>query len=434
MEHQRVQLLEGVFLNVLQTDRFKSNYLCLNFITPLSEETASEKNLLISVLRRGCRKYPEQTLLCRRLEELYASEIAYNSFKHANLHLISFSADILDNRYAMDGMDIFAETVALLHDAIFDPLIRDGTFLPSYVESEKKNQIDQINSLINNKGRYAQKRCLELMCKGELAAIDAGGTVENTKKITPKRLFEIYGDVLNSARIEIFFVGSMPLAEVKEKLLPITAKLAPRDFCPPSFEIKHSVEKQREIVEHAQSVQGKLLLGFRTPIIGGNEDCVTLRLFNELFGAAPTSKLFMNVRERLHLCYTCRSYFTAPYGLLFASAGIDNQNYSFARNEILSQLDAVKRGDFTDEEMAFAVRSIENSYRGIYDNPRAVEAWFMTRVLEGSIETPEERLLRLKALTRDDVVRVSNSLSLDTVYFLHADGQSEHAEGESDDE
>ncbi|MBQ7377040.1 MAG: insulinase family protein [Clostridia bacterium] len=434
MEHQRIQLLEGVFLNVVQTDRFKSNYLCLNFITPLSEQTASEKSLLINVMRRGCRKYPEQTLLCRRLEELYASEIAYNSYKHGNLHLIGFSADILDNRYAMDGMDIFSDTVGLLYDTILDPLICDGAFLPSYVESEKKNQIDQINSLINHKGRYAQKRCIDQMCKGELAAIDAGGTVENTKRITPARLFEVYEDIIKNARVEIFFVGSMPLAEVRDKLLPITSKLSPRVFCASDIEMAHTAEKVHEVVEHAQAVQGKLVLGFRTPIRGGSPDSVALRLFNELFGAAPTSKLFMNVRERLHLCYMCRSFFNAPHGLLFASAGIDNQNYSLARDEILSQLEAVQKGDFTDEELAFAVRSIENSYRGIYDNPRAVEAWFMTRMLEGNVETPEQRLLRLKVLTRDDVIRISNTLSLDTVYFLHGDVQSALAEGESDDE
>lgn len=425
MEHKRIPLKDGIYLNIIETDRFKTDYLSVSFVSPLARETASEKSLLTGVLRRGCRKYPEHTGICRRLEELYASEISYHSFKYKNTHVLSFSADILKSRYVMDDTDVFGGTVSLLRDILFDPFLEDGVFSKAYVESEKRNQIDQIASVINNKGRYATKRCIEQMCRGEFASIESGGTIENTKKITPARLYEVYCDIVENSRIEIFFIGDASEDKLLEVLCPMLEGLEKRSPVFEAYETKLSASHVQTVEESASATQGRLVLGFRAGISRDLKEGATLALFNELYGASATSKLFMNVRERLHLCYSCRSFIDIGYGLMFVTAGIDNKNFEIAKKEILDQLASVAAGDVTDDEYESAIRSVENASRAIYDNPSAVEAWFLGRVLDGIRLTPEERFAQICSVTPDEVQKIAGGITLDTVYFLRGDGPSE---------
>ena len=159
-------------------------------------------------------------------------------------------------------------------------------------------------------------------------------------------------------------------------------------------------------------------MGFRSGTVLRDGDYPKMALMSELYGGAPSSKLFMNVREKMSLCYYCVSMPEAVKGIMFVRAGIENENFETARDAILEQLELVKKGEFTDEELSSAKLSLINAYREISDNPQSLQNWYIGRALSGITQSPDETIEVVKNITKEEIVATANKVVLDTVYFL----------------
>ena len=78
--------------------------------------------------------------------------------------------------------------VEFLDEVVNHPLVIDGGFKEEYVEIEKQNLKHRIESIINDKGRYAIERAREEMFKGERYGISDLGYLEDIDKITSKEI------------------------------------------------------------------------------------------------------------------------------------------------------------------------------------------------------------------------------------------------------
>jgi len=424
----KLRISDGVNLSVIETDKFKTNYISVNFLVKLDKATAAYNALLPKVLKRGTVNYPDMAAINRQLEYLYATNLSTRLYKRGETQIFGFGAYVLDNSFALGGEDILGGVLDMFGEIIFSPLVKDGAFDAEYVESEKRNLIDDINAQINNKTSYAVRRCQEEMCRDEVFGISELGTVEDIKAITAQSLYEHYLKVLNTAEIEVYFVGRKP-ADLDERLKKMFAQVSHIAGTPLSTEVIRTAAEVRDITEEEQVKQGKLSLGFRTGKVLSDGDYHKFSLFCELYGGSPTSKLFMNVREKLSLCYYCRTIPEAQKGIMIVASGIENEKRDTAQAEILAQLENVKNGDITDEELDSAKRSIINGYREIYDTPSALESWYMGRALAGIGGTPEEAAELIKNTTKEEIMEVAKGMTLDTVYFMRGtlDG------GEEDD-
>jgi predicted Zn-dependent peptidase len=172
------------------------------------------------------------------------------------------------------------------------------------------------------------------------------------------------------------------------------------------------------LTEQMEVTQAKLCMGFATPITNRHEDFAAMQIFNTVFGAGMTSKLFMNVREKLSLCYSIGSAYYGSKGIVTVSAGIDADREENARNEILRQLDACRSGDITDEEMAAAREAVLSALRATHDSPGAIESYYSTAALSGTGMTPEVYAQAIRAVTREQVAAAARSLRLHTTYIL----------------
>ena len=150
------QIGNNVTINLLKTDKFKSNFISVNYIRPLSAEKAAMNALIPRVLKRGCEQYRDNAALAKRLEELYASDIFCKTTKSGDYQILSFSADMLDNSYSIDGTDIASNVASLLMQLITTPATENGIFSDKYVDDEKQMLIHSIKAQINNKNRYAR--------------------------------------------------------------------------------------------------------------------------------------------------------------------------------------------------------------------------------------------------------------------------------------
>ena len=415
---KRIALSTGVHLNFVENDRYKTNFITFNFVTPLNRVTASYNTVLSRVLTRGCEKYPSQLMLNRALDELYDAALSSDSLKVGEWHTLSVALALLDNAFTFDGQDLSGEGLSLLEEVIFHPYLPDGAFSEEYVKGEKKQALLEIASLVNNKARYAKGRMIEHMCKLEPYSTCAIGNRAEIGKITSASLAEYYESLLKTAQIEIFFVGRFDCEKVRVQVEKMFAGRA-RDFrLLPALSIRTKARTVKEITETMDITQANLVMGFRTACTIYDPQWRAMSLYNSVLGGSLTSKLFCVLREKMSLCYSISSTPDALKGIMSIYAGIAPENREVAIREALNQMDEIKKGNITPDELENARGALLHSLRGLQDNPAVLADWYLPRILTGNFQTPDEIIGELKALTVEDVVKVSENITLDTVYTL----------------
>lgn len=432
MTPYRKEILPGIFYNHIKTDRFKSGYFSVNFLLPLAAESASYYAILPRILCRGSASHPTQQLISRRLEELYGADISTTNTKRGELQCIAFTLDVLDNDYLPEGekTDVLSETTDLLREILFAPAMTEkGEFLAEYVESERRNSIDAVRSLINSKSKYAITRAYAHMCENEAAGVSVDGRIEDYEALTQEKLLAYYRKMLTEAHIEIYYVGGQETAPTELLALRLfsSAERRPANLC--AAEVIRTPSSARDVEESLNAAQGILVVGFRTGTVIADRDYNAFLLFHRIFSGSPAAKLFMNVRERLSLCYFCYASLDGLKGTMLVVAGIKNENKDIAQKEILAQLDEVINGNITDDELLCAKQSLYNTYRAIYDSPTSVESWHLTRACAGVSDTLENAHAAVECLTKEDVMAVAKKIKADTVYFLRGTScETEEAE------
>ena len=422
MEMTRTKLGEGVYLTYLPGGKFKTGLLSAQFVTPLERDTASAGALLPAVLRRGTVSCPDMGSLSARLDALYGARIDYTVRKKGENQCVGFVASLIDDSFAPGGERLLEPVAELLGELICAPITERGRFVPAYFESEKQNLLDAIRSLINDKRDYADSRLLREMCAGEAYGVPRLGTEETAEHLQPKRLYAWYQELISTARLELFYSGSAPQRRVEQALLAALSSL-PRDQVREiALYQPHPARAEVLRVEEALDVtQGKLGMGFAC----GSDDYAAMMLGNTLFGGSSNSKLFLNVREKLSLCYFASSVYHRQKGIITVSSGIEFENYQKAYDEIMLQLRAVQQGELEPWEMDSARSVLRNAYVSMGDSQGKLENFYLGQAATGQDETPEILAEQVGAVTVDRVVEAMERVTLDTVYFLKGKGDAQ---------
>ena len=348
----RKEIAAGVFFNAITETKFKSNLISLRFIAPLDEKTAAKNALLFPVLLRGSKNFPDIGSIRREEESVYDTDISDGVYKRGDTQILEMRMSLLDNRFSIDGMDITERAVRLLFDILFSPLTEDGVFLEEYVESEKQMLIDDIRAQINDKRRYAMQRLSEEMFSDDVFGISELGTLGSVEAITAKALTEQYRELFSRARIEIFAVGSFDFAALREAFRArFAASKRSYLYQTETRPMQSARASVKRVCERQNIAQGKLAMGFCTGVTVRDADYTAMQLLNIIYGAGVTSKLFLNVRERLSLCYYCGSSENGQKGFMTVHSGIEFKNEQKAADEILAQLNEIKKGNISENEL-----------------------------------------------------------------------------------
>lgn len=417
----RRELFPGVWLRAVHTNKFKSSYLSVTLLAPLTRETAGANALIPEVLRRGTANHPDMESLSAALDELYGGAIEPVVRKKGETQCVGFVASFLDDAYALKGENILEPAADLLGELLLKPYTENGVFSPAYTAGEQGNLIDRIRAQINDKRTYANQRLVQEMCKYETYGVDKLGDEETVAALTPETLWERYQELLRTAQVEVYYCGSADPDRAAEALREALSALpVNKNRLDPACDVRVSAGPEPVTVEEAMDVsQGKLAMGFRT---GGatcwDEDYPALYLAVAVFGGTTLSKLFMNVREKLSLCYYASATLEKMKGLVLVSSGIEFDKYQTAKDEILAQLEAVKRGEIEDWELEGSRRTLIGACLSTLDDQGRQEEYWLGHSAAGLEEAPEEFAARLETVTREQVSAAAQKLELDTVYFL----------------
>ena len=414
----RIELCPGVWLNMICSERFKTGCVSINILRPLAEETAALHALLPSVLLRGCKTYPNMQMISHRLDELYGASVGTLVRKRGEVHSFGLYADFLEDCY-VENEPVFAQMMQLLRQLVFEPCLEDGGFLSEYVTGEKQNLSNTIASRINDKRAYAITRLLKDMCDVEAYRVTRLGEAEVLQGVDGKQLYDFWQQILASSPIELFYLGQQSEESVVAQMKAFADLLPKRGaLIGIGTEIMLPERPVRFVEEALDVTQGKLAIGFRTPITVLDQRMPALLLLNSVYGAGMTSKLFMKIREEQSLCYYASSSLDKHKGIMVVSSGIDFDKYEVARDGILHQLELCKQGDITEEELELARNYLISALRTTKDSPGQMDDFVLGQVVGGTMELVDDLIARLKAVTLQQVVEAAQTLRTDTIYFL----------------
>lgn len=421
METVRTELIPGVWLTALRSDKFKTGCLSINLLTQLKRETAAFNAVLPFVLRRGTRFHPDMQTIAAELDSLYGTGVEPIVRKIGEIQCIGFYASFPDHKYLPAGSEVFEKTANLSCEMLLAPNTRGGLFLPAYVESEKEKLLELIRSRVNEKRSYAHFRLLEQMCCYEDYAVSRFGTEDTAESIYYQKLTKYYHSLISASPVEIFYCGSMEASKVANILSDALSGMTRGEI---NYDIGTDIrmnaveDKVRSFVDEMSVTQGKLVMGFRLGECMEEPDLAAIYVFNAVYGSGVTSKLFMNVREKLSLCYYASSLVDTHKGIMLVSSGVDFDKVEEAKSEILAQLEAVKSGDISDEELEAARRSVASDLCACLDSQGELEGFYLANTIDGLEFSPDELAALVCDVSREDVIKIASSVVLDAEYFL----------------
>ncbi len=419
---ESIALMPGVTLHWAPVERFKQSAVSIQFVRPMNRQEASLNALLPSVLLRGSQEHPDLRSITLRLDDLYGAAVSAMVRRIGDCQTTGLYCGFMEDRFALAGDRILEPMMDFLGELLRRPLLEGGVFREEYVESEKKNIISAIEAQRNDKRIYAAGQLLKIMCREDSFGVPRLGEKEDMAAVTPGMLYAHYEKVLRESPVEVFYVGSAPMEQVAALVKKMFAGLV-RSVMPMPPQTPFHDTQGAEKTEIMDVAQAKLNMGFVTPITNRQEEFTAMQVMNTVFGAGMTSKLFMNVREKLSLCYSIGSGYYGSKGILTVSAGIDADKEEVTRREIMAQLDACCRGEITPGELTSAKEAMLSSLRTLHDSPGAIEGFYATAAISGFPMTVEEYGRRVEAVTVEQVAETAKSLRLHTVYFLKGGSQ-----------
>lgn len=410
----RRKIADGVYFSSITDKRYKKNLISVAFSTQLSEDTATE-NVIVPVLLTKCNsKLPTYKAFNNKMSRLYASGIGGTAGRQYDLQTISFGAYYLDDIYALSGEKMTGIMTDILIDCLTSPVTENGVFSEKFVELEKKTVIDNIETAINDKRSYAIERAMKTICKGEPVSVCSYGTVEKAKLITPDSAYKAYRRMLETMPCEIICTGCSDFEGVAEKFAAAFEKVGRHDIENTTIALSPVKTQTEEVTERLTVNQSKLVLGFKSH----SDDDAALVLLQKIFGGTTSSKLFRNVREKMSLCYYCSAARNDLKGIMLVNSGVENENIEKTKEAVIDQLEEIKNGNFTNEDINFAEMAIKNDFKSVADSAGNVSNWYFDCIRKNDIVTPEEKLGRYLGVSKERIIAAAKSMVLDSVYVL----------------
>ena len=422
MNYLTEKLKDGITIHQIKTKNFKTNLYAVFLATPLKRENVTKNALLTAVLRRGTQNIPSQNEISKQLEEMYGASFDCGVEKTGDNHIMKFYLESLGEEFLPEKEELTQKCFNILLDIIFNPLIENNGFKAEYLEGEKQNLKQIIESKIDNKAKYALDRAREEMFKGQPYGLYKYGYVEDLDKITPQNLYEYYKQLIKECKIDIFYSGMLGKHKIEdllaknEQLQKIAAR-EPKYIVNNEKTEKIEVTEERKVEEHMDVGQGKLVIGLTVNATEKDTRFAT-SVYNAILGGGANSKLFQNVREKESLAYTANSNYVRQKDTIFIRCGIEIANYDKAYNTIKKQLEDMKKGNFSEEDIENAKKLIIESVQSIPSEQDTEITYYYGQELADTFTTIEEYIQKIQNIDKNQIMNIANKTVINTIYFL----------------
>lgn len=421
MNCKETEIKKGIKMHCIKTDKFKTNLIAVFLTTKLNRENVTKNALVSTVLRRGSKNMQTQEDISKQMEEMYGASFDCGLDKTGDNQIFKFYIEVLnDNFLPRTNEDLLESAVKNMLEIVFDPYTENESFKEEYVEQEKNNIQKIIEGKIDNKARYALDRCIEEMYKNQPFGLYKFGYIEDLKDLNGKNLYEYYKKLIDECKIDIFVSGNID-DEIEKKISENEniQKLVSREanYVQPMIANKEIKDKENIVTESMEVTQGKLVLGLDVDIDKEDLKYDTL-IYNSLLGGTATSKMFQNVREKAHLAYVASSSYLRNKNNIFINCGIDIPNYEKALELIREQIEDMKKGEFTEEEIQNAKKGIIATIKTIEDEQDTEVSYYFGQELSNQKVSVKEYIEKIEKVNKKNIIDIANKITINTIYFL----------------
>ena len=400
-------------ITLINDNKFKSIFVSVNFIRNLKKEENAKNALLASVLKKGTEKLKTEKELELELSKLYASSLDVNVEKVGGLYNIEFGAEYINKKYIDE--DVSDRVLNILHNVIHNPYLENGKFSKEIFDREKDALIERINQEKNDKRRWSLIRLEQEMYNENDYGISVYGSIEDIQKETEETIYEYYKEFLETSEIRIVVVGNLEGYDDLEKTLK--DKFLNNSVVIEKADIKNR-EEFRKVEEYEKLNQSVLCFGLN--VKNTNKDLVpAVTVYNSILGTTPASKLFQNVREKESLAYFAKSQYNKYINAIYIYSGINLSNVEKATSVISKQLEDMKNGNISDEEINTAKKNILLIYKALSDNKTTLARTMLANSLYSEEGLNIDKFITdIEKVTIEDVVNVAKDIEINTIYLL----------------
>lgn len=420
MQYQEIDFKEGIKLHTIKTDKFKTNLISIFLTTKISRDNVTKNALIPSVLKRGTKSTPSQEQISKELEDMYGASFDCGLDKTGDNQVLKFYIETINDNYLpTQNENILQKSLEKILEIVFNPYTQNNAFCRDYIMQEKNNLKNIIQGKIDNKARYALDRCIEEMYKNEPFGLYKYGYVEDLDKIDENNLYDYYKQLINNCKIDIFVSGNVDTEFIKT--LEKNENLKKLNSRKPEYEahkiVPKNADKEKIIEESMDVTQGKLVIGLDINIKDEKEKYIVL-LYNSILGGSATSKMFQNIREKENLAYVANSVYFRHKNNIFINCGIEIENFQKALKLTKQQIEDMKNGNFTDEEIENSKKGIIATINGIDDEQDTVISYYFGQELAKTKVSLEEYKKIIEKISKEEIINIAKQVSIDTIYFL----------------
>lgn len=410
--------INGMNVHILPTAKFKTTTIVTMIEQALSEENVTKTALLAMVMKRATARFPETKRLRAHLDYLYGAIFDVDVMKKGERQILQIYMEVPNEKYLSKDATLLEAAIQFVGDMLTRPLVENGTFLEKYMNQEKETLRKRMESLIDDKMKYANQRVTEEMCKDEPFSLLVQGRVDDLPGITGEDLYSYYKEIMTNNPINMFVVGDVEQQNVSE-IIRSQVPLERSDV--KGFQVNQEqkqITTEREVIDRLDVGQAKLNIGCRTQITYKDDDYPALLLYNGILGGFPHSKLFVNVREKESLAYYAVSRLESHKGIMMIMSGIDVNKYQRAVEIIKQQLELMEKGTISDEELGLTRATLSNQFRELLDSARGMIDFTYNGVISGRKRQLDELLKAISSVTLDEIKQVADKVKIDTIYLL----------------
>ncbi|MBR3133794.1 MAG: insulinase family protein [Clostridia bacterium] len=424
MQQIDFKLNNEIKVHLIKNDKYKTDLLALFLTVPLQRENITKNALIPIVLKRGCNKLKTQNEINEKLEEMYGAVFDAGLDKTGDNLIIKFYLESINDNFLPGDNQNIEKAIELITNIVFEPLIENGSFIKEFVDSEKNNLKVIIESKKDNKDRYALDRCINSIYGDNGYGLSKLGYIEDFESIDEKNLYQEYLKLIKNSKIDFFISGNFDEEKIsiKVKSLENNSLLNNREeiFKKNDFreEKKEKTDEIKEIKEKMDVTQGKLVIGLDILPNNLGDYRFIAAMYNTILGDGANSKLFQNVREKAGLAYTAKSNYIIQKNNIFIRCGIEIDNYNKAVDIIKEQLEDIKNGNFSDDDIENGKKYIVSGIKSIYEEQDTEIIFSYGQEISPIPVTPEEYKDRIKKVTKEQIVEFAQNICINTIYFI----------------
>ncbi len=412
----RLGLADGIDVHVLRTRQFKTLLVRFAIRVPLENETASANALINQITARVSKPWPELKAVNRRLDELFGASLYPQVNKMGENQILEWNLNCAAPE-RVGRPELLREALVFMRDMVCEPLVDGGGFEEGLFRQEQEILLQEQEARQNDKMTFAYERCIEELCAGEPFAVHRLGDRETLKDTEPVGLYEHYRNLTGGAKIDWIIVGDIEPAAISD-LINDVFRLPSRRIQPFSRELIRAAGPMRRVEEPMDVKQGKLCLGFRTGIPYESPAYDASMLMGVVFGGSASSKLFQTIREKESLCYSIYARTEKFKSLLIVGAGIDLDKAQVVETGVQRELDLIRQGAFTEEELKLAQMTVIRSLNSLRDSQNGLADYYYSQYLSTERYTIGETIDAIQAVKREAIIEAASATGLELVYFL----------------